>query len=253
MKKTKNNKIVFLLLATLSISSIACKNNGLNNLVLAINASCPIYTEGFGSMDNVTYDNNTVSLSYTLEEDVMHFDAIRANNEAFRNNMLISYVNTPSQDLKIMFDEIVKAKANLCMNFTNEYGDTLSLHFTYDELEATRAGENANPEALLKSYVDNARLQTPQLIDTGLIITDMTIDANYFTYVYSCDEAYCDIDYMNENMGLLKEELLSILDDNPWYQEIRDLLKATNRGLAYKYVGTSTDKTCTVLLEANEL
>lgn len=248
-------RIVLLLLAALSISFFACKNDSqLKEMVREMNKICPIDMGEWMTMENVTYDNKTVTMTYTVEEGMIDFDGVRANEEAFRNNMLVGYANNTEQEFNMLLDAIVKAKADLCLVVNSEDGDGYSMQFSYDELKANRAGENANPEALLITMAENTRLQTPQIVDDGLVMTDVTIDAKYYTYVYSCDEADYDINFMNGNIASVKEEILKgFSEDNSVMRSMFDLLKATNRGLAFKYVGSSSGKVCVVCLEPYEL
>lgn len=248
-------RIVFFILAVLSISFLACKNDSqLKEMVREMNKICPIPMGEWLTIENVTYDNNTVTMTYIVQEGFLDFDGVRANEEAFRNNMLMGYANNTEQGFNMFFDAIINAKANMCMVYKSKDGNSYSMQFTYDELKANRAGENADPEALLKTMVDNARLQTPQIVDEGLIMTDVTIDAKYYTYVYSCDESNYDIDYMKENLGMVKEEILNGLsENNSIMKSIFELLKSTNRGIAYKYVGSVSGKECTIFIDPSEL
>lgn len=87
-------RIVLLLLAALSISFFACKNDSqLKEMVREMNKICPIDMGEWMTMENVTYDNKTVTMTYTVEEGMIDFDGVRANEEAFRNNMLVGYAN----------------------------------------------------------------------------------------------------------------------------------------------------------------
>lgn len=216
---------------------------------------CPMSIGEYITCEAVDYANNTVTMTYGVSEGMLDFEALRANEETFRNNMLVGYANNHNTEaFKKLLQYIVDADANMQMIFKCEGEEPLTLLFTADEIKKVLTETDGDAEQLLQLSVDNARLQTPMTIDEGIVMTDVVLDANNCTYVYSCDESLYDFDVLNENIGVVKQALLEELSPNdPAIKQLLDLLSATHRGLVYQYVGTTSGKTCTVYFSVEEL
>lgn len=255
-------------IAILAIMTVACGNSNKNNdgsscddsklkeFVEQMKAELPLSVGNDIIFEKIKYDNHEVVMHYLVEDGLLDFDGIRANDGAVRDNMLLSFANNPDENFKKVIDAIIEAEASLKVVFsTKSRKDNYELQFTAEELKANRPGENADSEKLLKSMVDNTRLQTPLVIEDGIVMTDAFLDEHYFTYVYSCDESEIDIDALRENKILMKQSILEELnqDDGTLFQQIKNLLKKTGKGLAYKYVGSRSGKTFILRIEPNEL
>lgn len=248
-------KRLFLILTALSIAFLSCNGGSkLKELVNEMKAVCPISMGNMGVIDGIEFDNNTIIMTYLLQDGVIDFNGVMANEESFRNNILLGYANNTDEGLKKFLEAIIEEGANLQLVFKNKSGEDVTLFFTSEELKKNSPGTDANPEVLLKTIADNARLQTPQLIDEGLVITDVTLDDNYLTYVYSCDESLYDIDFMNENDDLVRTEIITGFAFNDAIQNrLLVLLDQTNRELAYRYVGESSGKNCTFFVKPQDI
>ena len=242
--------------AFMAMFLVGCNNgNELKKIVFEIDKRCPYSLGDWATLDQVKYVDNLVTMTYTTSEGIIDYDAVKANEEAFRTNTLMSYANNSDAGFKKMIDAIIKADADLNVVFNNEVGEEITMHFTSDELKTNRPTSDADPEKQLKSIMESTRLQTPSVVDEGLVLTDVVLDANYFTYVYDCDESEYDIDEMLSNIQEMKEAVLedAIESGGTLAKNFFNLLKITHRGLAYKYVGSTSGKTCLVCFEPDEL
>ena len=257
----------YLVCAVMAIMMVACGNNSssdneiqsaddsqLREIVEEVNKTCPVSAGAGISMDGLIYENHEVTITYILEDGFLDFDGIRANEKAFHDNMLVSYANNSEKGFKMVLDAIIEADAGMNLVFKSTSGESYSLHFTAEELRANRPDANADPEKLLKTLADNARLQTPQVIEEGVVMTDVILDENYFTYLYSCDESIIDMDILKENKDMVKASILEGLDSyNTLFKQMCELLKTSHRKLAYKYVGSTSGKTVTVYVNPEEV
>ena len=205
-------------------------------------------------MKEITYQDHKVTMTYEVYNDLLQLNSLRENKEAVHNNFLVGYACTDEEGTKKLIDAIIEAKADLYVIFSDEFGENFSLHFTADELKANRIDMEEDHDKYLKICADNAKLQTPQEIDEGLTMVDVTLDSQYFIYIYSCDEQIYDIDMLTENYDELKKILINDLDfSNPVIVKLCNKLKETNRGLAYKYIGNTSGKVLTVHIAPDEL
>ena len=115
-------------------------------------------------------------------------------------------------------------------------------------------GADADPEMLLKSVYDNVKMQIPMEVVRGLMIKDVQLDKKSFVYIYECDESVIDIDNLNNNLSEMKKGIIeNLVVNGVTTQSLTSTIKATNRNLVYKYVGSSSGKTAVVSIELDEL
>ena len=136
--------------------------------------------------------------------------------------------------------------------FIDGKGASFELVITAEEIKSNRPGTDADPEVLLKSIYDNLKLQIPIDMGNGLIEKDVLLDANSFILIYECDESVFDIDRLNENLSEVKRMILAELTGNYASHNLSELIKATNRRLVYKYVGSSSGKSVVVSIGPEE-
>jgi len=249
---------IYVIIAAFLLSFVSCGNNKdkeLKEIVRVLNESGTGMAGDLIGIDKVEYDGHAVTLTYTVADGVIDYDGVQANNESFRQNMLVGYANNPDKGLKMMIDAIVKAGADLIVVFNSESNEVVSMRFTAEELKNNTPSASSDPMVLLKTMADNGRLQTPTVVDDGMVMTDVFLDEHYYTYVYECDESEYDMDYWEEIKDEIKESIMEdVLDDNDiTTKAMCELLKKVRYGLAFKYVGSSSGKVCMVYIEPDEL
>ena len=244
---------LYLVVATLALLLVSCDNMKLKKMIRETNKICPIRFSEWITIDNVDYTNNTVTITYTIDDDLMNFDDVRANEKTFRDNMLITFANNNEDDFKKLIDEIINAKVNLNLIFKKNKGDSYTMHVTLDDLKANRPGASADPERMLKAKIDIAQSQTPQVVEEGMVMTDINLDKMALTYVYICDETVYDIDLLQENSNILKESIFEEFNYDPLFKDMINLLIATNRQLVYKCVGSFSGKSCSISINPREI
>ena len=109
-------------------------------------------------------------------------------------------------------------------------------------------------QQLSEAIADETKLQSFQIMDEGLVLIDAYVNKKYLTLEYSCDESIISIEVFNGNKDLLKEAIFELIEQKePETLEMIELLKATQRGIAYKYVGDKSGKSVAVCVESDEL
>lgn len=250
----KRIRILITLLLAIPIVSFG-NDSKLKELINKMREMCPIVLNEAMTLDEVKYDGGVVTMNYVFQEGFMDFEGIRANQEAVRHNLLIGYANSTEEGFKSVVDAMIEADADLCVIYNSKGEERIVMRFSAKELKANRPTDNSDPEKYLKSLADNDRLETPYVFDTGMIVVDVILDAHYYIEVIECDEMLYDMDIIMKYSSALKKEWLDGIHglDDHVSNKMRKLLKNTNRGLARKYIGSSSRKTCMICIDPNEL
>lgn len=250
----KRIRIFITLLLAIPIVSFG-NDSKLKELINKWSEMCPMVLNEAITLDEVKYDGGVVTMNYILQKGLLDFEGIRANQEAVRYNLLVGYANSTEEGFKSMVDAIIEADADLCIIYNSKGEERIVMRFSGKELKANRPTDNSDPEKYLKSLADNDRLETPYVFDTGMIVIDVILDTHYYINVIECDETLYDMDIIREYSSVLKKEWLDgILGlDDYVSKKMLKLLKNTNRGLARKYIGSSSRKNCMICIEPDEL
>ena len=213
---------------------------------------CPLQMSDFMSIENMEYAHNTLTITYGIAAGLMNFDSLRANEAALRKNILIGFANQQNESFRKIIDAVIRARADMKLVLIDGKGASFELVITAEEIKSNRPGTDADPEVLLKSIYDNLKLQIPIDMGNGLTVKDALLDENSFIYIYECDESVIDIDKLNENLSEMKRMILAEFSVDIAAQKLSELIKATNRRLVYKYVGSSSGKTVVVSIGPEE-
>lgn len=227
----------------------------LRDFVEVINLQCPLPMGTWCTAEKLEYDSGVVKMLFTVSEGLMNFNAIKDNDEEFRANMLINFANNQDSHFKQMFEYIINANADFEIELETRAGENYKMHFTTDELKENMPDGDGDPEKMLQAMLFNTKIQLPQKVDEGMTLTDVQLNDKYFTYVYQCDESIIDFPTLRQNSALVKFSILNEIINpmDPVMKAMRELLKSTNHGMAYKYVGAKTGQSYTIYIKADEL
>lgn len=127
-------RFYILIAAFLTIAFSMCSNdNELKLYVQAMNKICPYSIGDWGTLDEVNYTDGAVTMTYNLMEGLIDFEGVKANEEAFRNNTLMSYANNSDKGFVKLIDAIVKAGADLNVVYMVGTGDSILMHHWFIE------------------------------------------------------------------------------------------------------------------------
>ena len=250
--------IISILVLHLMLPYVFCGSNvqknkkELKNIIKEVSKECPIQVDQYTSIVNMEYSHNTIVITYGVG--LMNWDAFRSNEAALRSNILLGFANQQNEFFKKFIEAVIRANVDMRLIFIDGKGRNFSVYFTVEELKANMPGVDADPEMLLKSVYDNVKMQIPMEVVKGLTIKDVQLDKKSFVYIYECDESIIDIDNLNNNLSEIKKGIIeNIVVNGVTLQSLTSGIKATNRNLVYKYVGSSSGKTVIVSIESDEL
>ena len=148
---------------------------------------------------------------------------------------------------------------------TNDYSTSYLDSSQYDSSEwvvddpddNNTSDDSDDPGVVLRLAIEYAKSSLPTKIDDGIIMTDMQLTSDCLLYVAECDEDIVDIDELNALKSEIKKQMKSDIrtevKSDPEYQDFIDECKNARKGIAYKYVGSKTGKSCTVKIPYTEL
>lgn len=251
------NKFFHSLLALILVV-VLCSWNGddkLKELVKYLNSRCPHPITESLTMEGAKYANDNVTMEFIIHGDLFNFEAAHSNEQAFRDNFLVLLANYSDETFQNFTELLVEEKANLIFVMKNEKGDKYTMRFTNMELKKVSENTDKDSDALLQSILANTKLNLPRQTENGVVMTDALMENGYFTYVFTCDESIVDIDLLQASdariKGMLKKRFLEKQDAG--VQLMCEILKATNRGIAFKYEGSTSGKTYICRIESDEL
>lgn len=252
MKKYIHSLFALLMLVVL------CSWNGddkLKDIVKYMNSMCPYFISEEMSMENITYSKDNVTMTYVIYGGYYNFDAIRANDQVFRNNFLIMIANNTNPTIQTFIELLLDAKADLTIVLKNDKGEKYSMHFVAEDLKNIMGNPDKDLNVFLQSMIANTKLNLPIKIEEGITLTDIFLENGYCIYVYTCDESILKIDLLQANDAALKTIMKRELYEKPdlVMKSICEMLRSTNNGLEYRYVGATSGKSYTCRIEADEL
>lgn len=251
------NKFFHSLLA-LVLVVVLCSWNGddkLKDLVKYLNSKCPHPITENLTMEGIKHSDDNVTMEFLIYGNLFDFDAVHSNEQAFRDNFLVFYSNYSDETIQEFTKVLVEEKANLIIVMKNGKGDKYTMRFTNMELKKVLENTDKSSDALLQSILANTKLGLPRQTENGVVMTDALIENGYFTYVFTCDESIVNVDLLQANdariKGMLKKRFFEKQD--VLVEEMCEILKATNRGVAFKYVSSTSGKSYTCRIESDEL
>ncbi len=224
----------------------ACGGNDkdLRNYINKLNRECPFTLGEWATMEKIEYSNATVSMPFEVSKGLLNWETIHDNDAIFRDNALIGL--SSSKELQTLLKLIVDAQAKLRILFFDEEG---SYSMILDSKEIKENLQNGiDHEKYLKKSIENVKLQTPYKVAEGMMCVDVQLNDKYETVVIEVDESVYDMGFLELHaQNNLKYTMLNT-EDIFTLQRL-NLLVLVNRGIEYKYIGTSSRKMVRVIIE----
>lgn len=107
---------------------------------------------------------------------------------------------------------------------------------------------------LLKADIKESNKSYPMEVEEGLTAKKIYMDGDYVMYYIECDEDVVDMDVLSQNKSKLRRVIkknLNNADDE--VKMFKRMCKKANKGIGYKYVGDTSEKTFTIRFSSSEL
>lgn len=132
--------------------------------------------------------------------------------------------------------------------------DTVAVDMEDDVEEVEVESPEVKNLRLLKADIEESNKSFPMDIEEGLTIKKMYMDGDYVIYYVVCDEDVVDMDVLSQNKSKLRRIIkknLNNADEN--IREFKRMCKNANKGIGYKYVGDTSEKSFSIRFSSSEL
>lgn len=214
-----------------------------------LNAQCPQPVTEDVVMTSVLYHKDTVIYKYMLENQLK----MLSTDNLKKSTLLLAQTKENKQWMQKFYKNKIVLKCIYTAKDGSKKTITISPKEIGDMLNQAISDRQAK-EMILSIQIEDLKNRLPEVIEKGITIIDVELDEKYLTYIESIDENYIDVSLLNAN----KQEVKNVMKDNlknSLPKEKRDMksITDTKRGIAYKFVGNKTKKTCIITFSTEEI
>ena len=222
------------------------------------------------TMTDIYYDARYMAYEFECDELIIDIDDLNLNKNVLKVSMLEFISNSDDFMNQAIYDLLVKLHYGVIFKFVGSLsGDDCTIYIepnevveglVYDASELY-AGEDDDIDEddegsmeLLKAIAVLADLETPTEVSDGMVMTEVTLDGSYFTYVFELDESESDLmNMIEENKELVRLMLKSQFFDDEDNRELCNILKKVHYGVKYKIVDKPRGKVQAICIEPYEI
>ncbi|WP_308769732.1 hypothetical protein [uncultured Bacteroides sp.] len=245
-----------LCLAVIVLMLNACADSKLEKLVEELGKECPIQMGTVGEVTSFMLEDGNLVVDYEIDESFINLEALDNNPELLKDNAVLMCKNATG-GLQTVLSLLVEEDAGWVLKYKGKStGKELSISLDAKEIKEAMESteEDRNPMELLKQQVEITNVQFPMKVDQGMTITKLTIEGWYVVYNVEIDESLYSIEAIASSLTEVKENIVAELDKtDPAIQSFLEACKRANKGVAYKYIGKDSGKSCMVKIPASEL
>lgn len=264
VRSTKNRLYIAIGAVVAIIVAITCfipsrlsqEISALKKEIAILNAECPSQWS-FGQIKSVDFDedNNKLTFVVILNEEYSSYIS-EDFNENNLNSTSVTLTNALANNTsnKEFLNYLIKLNIGFKASYFTEKSDKeiFSIEVTADEIKEFVENPPTNKQ-LITQFIDSAKLNCPSIIEEGIIWVDVFEEGNNVVFLYEVDEDLYDItlflDYINENYGEIKNEMLS----TPLLSLSIGVLKQTHKNLIYRYVGSNYEQALDITITPEEI
>lgn len=248
-------KISLAIVLFVCMALVSCKKSAIEQAVEALNKECPM-DMGVMTMEKAEFQDGNVYFHYIADETLMNVSAMTKQPEVLKASILTIYSN-PNEDLRNFLQMMIEEKSDLHTIFKAKSSeDKVEIVFSDDELKTCLEDETTTPEDKLKSLLQSTNLQFPMDLQNGMVITQCILEGNMVFYIFEIDEDVYDMKMLNKQLesGIGKQNIiLTLKSSDDMTKKFVDAIVNANKGLGYRYVGTTSGKAVEVTLTNDEL
>lgn len=233
----------------------SCGESKLQKMVEASNMECPISMGMLGELTSIELEDGNVVFYCSVNENVVNIDFLNENPDMMKRNAAMMFKN-PTGDIKKMFDALEEENSGLILSYKGKSsGKIASISLSRKEIvELGNSTDEKDPEAILEAQVETTNAQCPMQIASGMVITHLSIEGDYVVYNVECDESLYSIAAIRSNKVQAKQGIKNSIDlSDPTMVVFIKICKDAEKGIAYKYIGDTSEETCVIKISLSEL
>lgn len=116
-----------------------------------------------------------------------------------------------------------------------------------------KAAAQGHAEAKLWDAIATENAATPVEVNKGVVLEKVFIEGDNVTYTYSVNESILPIENVIQNAENSKQMMISAFHSTEKGNNFAQLCKDANKGILYYYVGSSSNRNCTIKIEPSDL
>lgn len=231
------------------------KTSEIKEGIAICNSQCPV-NYGYYQIDSFDYDeDNNLMVINTIAGDELIYEGI--DYESVQENMAGAVAIMLSSDNNDFTKLLTNYKCGVKIICKwGKTGNSTEVTISADEVKRLRENPLSQKEVsirMVKQYILSNKGVCPVKIDEGITCTDVFDDGENIVFLYEIDDEMYDIDsyfdFINENINEFKDEMLS----NPTLKPMSIHLKQLNKGITYRFVGSSYEKALDINIASDEL
>ncbi len=172
-----------LILFVCAITSVfcGCVENKLKAAVEEGNKSCPISLGLTGELTSISYQDDTVQMLYTMDEQFMDIDSYASNPEDMKTTFMSGMRDEESKKLLKLLTE---ADADFTVVYKGKVsGKEASFKISSNELKKELDKPLATNDEKLKLAINETNKQLPIDLGTGIVITELVDKGDVVVYM----------------------------------------------------------------------
>ena len=222
-----------------------------------LNKACPVKV-GLGNIVKASFDNDTVTYTFLIEEKNMKMSSLRKHPEVLKSSFAVKVkdVEDRSNDmLSLMEKKGISLKCVFIGNSSNEEAVCILSPKDLDEILYNLTSQRELDFNLLKCWVDILNEDMPDVIEQGMTAQRVELQDKAIVYRVELDENIFDFKAFKEAKGELKHLILEGLSSEYDYSTLQQIafLISCNMTLNYSYYGSKTKDTLDVVLNLTDL
>lgn len=245
MRTIVKSFLITYIVAVVAVCVSCSSKPKLETLVKEENKQCPIPMGVSGSVSSFTYDNGKVIIEFLLDENTVPISSIEEDKEAARESLLEA-MSMLQDDLKAVYEEIVKEKATLVYKYVGDMTkEVFTFEFTPEEVDFALKQDagDVDYEEVFAKQIETLKEQCPRRIDALTTLDSVTVNERGAVYNYTIDDDSIDISVFMESSDKMRQGILNGIYQN---QSTMSLFLVScsklNAGLYYRYVGKKSGK-----------
>lgn len=249
-------KNLFICLIAMLMTFTSCGESKLQKMVESTNSECPISIGELGEATEISLEDGYVVFTYAINEAYADIDALSENPETIKSGVVSALVQSSKDMFKLMKEEHAGLKLKYIGKTSKK---TFTMELSPEEcvsiLDSVEKGTSDSPLDILKNQIATTNVQCPMTVAEGMVIHELTLEGDYVVYYVNVDESMYDMEEMEANKYQSKIDIMSSLTDGSDPSVSHFIKSCTNadKGVAYKYIGSSSGKSFQINISKEEL
>ena len=234
------------------------KDQEMVELVKKYNAECPIAFGEIGTVNSVSYEDNSLVIKISIHGIAGSVSAFQRNKEETQEMICMSLSKDSNKRLT---KKLIEADIDLKVLFSDTTGKRTSFKITAKEMKKAqeRFSNMSEEEKIIVNGVFGTKINLPLQIDNIIILTDLSITAKNIVYNYDIDDLETERE-LRESVNFMKVLTISQIshsikngyEGNLNRQFYKALVKC-HQGMMVKYHGVNTGKNANFNISVSEI